>query len=121
MNHPNGDQDPDAEDDAEGEIAITFNLREEDIAKLGLSVADCETALRVALKTQEELDPDDAPAFEEIVLNVAGRDIRLGDIADIEMTTTFDDLDEDAGDLFGDEDDEDFDLDEDDEDDDKKA
>lgn len=114
MSDTNGDHEhEDAESD--GEIAITFHPREEDLEKLGITLQQFEDALLDALDTHDGLDPESAPAFEEIMIEVAGQQVRLGDIADVEMSATLDELDGEEDDEFDDEDDEEDELDEDEE------
>ena len=98
MNDGNGNGERhDEEDDDEGEIEITFHPREEALKELGVDLEAFEAALLDALDAHEEMvsggDPETAPSFENITLELAGKPVRLGDVADVEMTLG--DLDDD--------------------------
>lgn len=106
----NGNGDQHDKDEDEGEIEITFHPREEALKELGVDLEAFESALLDALDAHEEMvsgeDPETAPSFENITLELAGKPVRLGDVADVEMTIG--DLDDD--DEFDDDDDEDDDA-----------
>jgi hypothetical protein len=105
MSDDNGAHDHDHdEEEIEGEVEITFQPREEALAELGVDLEAFESALLDALDAHEALaaesdDPDATPAFENIMLDLAGKKVRLGDIADVEVSAGFDALGLDEIDL----------------------
>ena len=103
---------PDDDEDIEGEIAISFSPRHDELDKLGITPEQFESALLVALEhfealsSREDVNPDEL-SLEELPLDIGGTRYRLGDLADVEI----DDSDDDGFDDEYEEDDEDQDED----------
>lgn len=97
---------PDDEEEIEGEIAISFAPRYEELTKLGITPEQFESALLVALEefealsSRDDVNPDEL-SLEDMMLHISGTPYRLGDLADVEIDET--DEDEEYEEDFGDE------------------
>jgi hypothetical protein len=113
MNDFSDEFDDDETGELAGEVAISFETRDEDLAKHGITREAFEEALVDALEKYDELDPATAPSLSDLIVAIGDQRIRVGDVADIEMTTDLEDLDEDELDDvdFGDDEFDDDDLD----------
>ena len=92
------DDEGDDEDDDEllGEIEISINPRDEDLAAIGVTPEEFETAL---MKTLEEYDheieigdPDATSPLEDAEIVLKGKAYRLQEVADIEISGDLDSL-----------------------------
>jgi hypothetical protein len=96
--NPLDDAETDDDDELLGEVEIEFDPRPEALSLHGISEDAFETALLNALDAYHralDLDPDgDAPDLDDIELTIDGRTHRLGDLADITVTATGEDIDE---------------------------
>jgi hypothetical protein len=89
--------------DGEEEIEITIEPREEDIEALGVTIEQFEAALMKTLDTYEHaIDADDPEAvapLEEAEIELGGKVVKLGEVADIAITGGLDGLGEDDDEL----------------------
>lgn len=81
---------PEPDDDVIGEVEISFIPRRKLVADLGIAEETFSAALLNALEEREALaDGEDAgdelPPLEEMLLNVAGVDFKLGDLAQVDI------------------------------------
>jgi hypothetical protein len=73
------------------EVEIIFNPRAEALTKCGISEADFEAALSIALDRREVLaaqwegTDEDFPALEEMSLRIGGVTYKLEDLADVDI------------------------------------
>ena len=83
----------------DGEIEITINPRDEDLDALGVTPEEFETALMKTLeaydKTIEADDPESITPLEDAEIVLAGKTLRLQEVADIEISGDLDSLGDD--------------------------
>jgi hypothetical protein len=94
----NDDHDHDHDHDGNeccGEVAISIMPRDEDLAARGISQEDFDAAIVEAIDAWENDDSDDQLPLEDRLLTIGGQSLRLGDLADIEISGDFEDLGED--------------------------
>jgi hypothetical protein len=86
----------DENDDIDGEIELQFEPRIDALEMFAIDLDEFETALLEALERHERLceravSADEVPDLEDVRLNIAGHDYRLGDLAEITIAGAGDD------------------------------
>lgn len=90
----------DDDDDIEGEIELQFEPRVDALEMFSIEIEQFETALLEALERHERLceravSADEVPDLEDVRLEIDGHDYRLGDLAEITISSDDDEeLDE---------------------------
>lgn len=90
----------DDEEEIDGEIAISFAPRYEQLQELGIAPEQFESALLVALEefetltAREDINPEEL-SLEDITLHINGTPYRLGDLADVEFSEGDEEYDDD--------------------------
>jgi hypothetical protein len=95
----------DDDEEIDGEIELQFEPRMDALEMFAIDVEQFEAALLEALEKHEQLceravSADEVPQLEDVVLVIEGHNYRLGDLADI--TISSDGEDEDEGEHEGD-------------------
>jgi len=89
----------DDDEEVNGEIAISFSPRYEELQQLGIAPEQFESALLVALEefealtAREDVNPEEL-SLEDITLHIGGTPYRLGDLADVEFSEEDEDEEE---------------------------
>ncbi len=91
------------EDDVEGEIVITIDPRIDELDFLGVSIDEFEAALATTLDAYDRTieateDPDEIGALDDAEIILGGKPYPLSAVADINITSDLDLLEDQNGD-----------------------